>query len=265
LASIPEILLRFEQIAYRFDPSILVWPGLIMVAAGLLLWLAGLKMAKVCAVIVGAVAGATIGYAFAPTARVAGMFFGATVAAAAAFIFEKLIIIFLGSLIIGLLVFAVLISGHLDKMDMSVFPAAGQDTDGQLGQGQSFTLLGEIVDFLWSDISRIATGVNKIMFVPPVVLVIILWVVGFIISRFVSALACSTVGTALVFAGMIFLLLYKGSGPLSYIYQRSWFFLLVFAVMAAGGTAIQLLLCGSGHHTKAVEPAIATEKTQEKR
>ena len=263
MASIPEILLRFEQSAYRFDPSILVWPGLIMAAAGLLLWLAGLKMAKVCAVIVGAVAGAAIGYAFAPTARLAGMFFGATVAAVGAFIFEKLIIIFLGSLIIGVLVFAVLISGHLDKMDMSAFPVAGHDTD-KLGQSQSFTLLGEIVNFLWSDMSRIFDGVNKILLVPPVVLVILLWIVGFIISRFVSALACSTVGATLIFAGMIFLLLYKGSGPLSYIYQRSWFFLLVFAAMAIGGTIIQLMLCDSGHHAK-VEPVAMTEKKQEKR
>jgi len=64
-----------------------------------------------------------------------------------------------------------------------------------------------------------------------------------IFARFLSALILSVLGTAVIFAGMIMLLIYKGSQPVTYIIQKQYFFGSVFAIMAVFGTIEQLLLC----------------------
>ncbi len=61
--------------------------------------------------------------------------------------------------------------------------------------------------------------------------------------RLVSALLCSTLGALLIFTGMILLLIYKGTGPISYISYKVPFFSSVFAAMILFGTIEHLLLC----------------------
>lgn len=66
---------------------------------------------------------------------------------------------------------------------------------------------------------------------------------GFFFRRLVPALCCAALGTILIFAGMILLLLHKGSMPVSYISSRQPFYAVVFAAMIAFGTIEQLLFC----------------------
>ena len=74
-------------------------------------------------------------------------------------------------------------------------------------------------------------------------LAVIFMLAGFYMRRFISALCCAALGTLLVFAGMIMLLLFKGAEPVTTI--RAWpnFYSAVFLVMVAAGTTAQLLLC----------------------
>jgi len=65
--------------------------------------------------------------------------------------------------------------------------------------------------------------------------------------RLAWALCCAVLGTLLIFAGMVLLLLYKGAVPVSYISDRQSFYACVFAAMTAFGTIEQLLFC---RHTK---------------
>lgn len=58
----------------------------------------------------------------------------------------------------------------------------------------------------------------------------------------VSAFFWAFLGTALIFAGMIYLLLYKGSKPADSIIGRPIFYIIVFAAMAAFGTVEQFIL-----------------------
>jgi hypothetical protein len=64
-----------------------------------------------------------------------------------------------------------------------------------------------------------------------------------ILMRLLSALILSVLGTALAFTGLILLLIYKGSEPVTYIVQKQYFFAAVFAIMAGFGTIEQLLFC----------------------
>jgi len=70
-----------------------------------------------------------------------------------------------------------------------------------------------------------------------------------IFPRLLSALILSVLGTALVFAGLIMLLIYKGSQPVTYIIQKQYFFAAIFAIMAVFGTIEQLLFCKQAKKT----------------
>jgi hypothetical protein len=66
---------------------------------------------------------------------------------------------------------------------------------------------------------------------------------GFWFRRVASALCFAVSGAALIFAGMILLLLQKGSAPISGIFERSAFYAIVFLAMAAFGAVEQLIFC----------------------
>jgi len=66
---------------------------------------------------------------------------------------------------------------------------------------------------------------------------------GFFFWRFIPALCCAALGTMLIFAGMILLLLYKGALPVSCISRNQSFYASVFMAATAFGTIEQLLLC----------------------
>jgi hypothetical protein len=68
-------------------------------------------------------------------------------------------------------------------------------------------------------------------------------VAGVALWRFASALSCAALGTTLIFAGMILLLMYKGSAPISELMRKPPFYGTVFVTMAAFGTVEQLILC----------------------
>lgn len=66
---------------------------------------------------------------------------------------------------------------------------------------------------------------------------------GFFLGHLIPALCCAALGTILIFTGMVLLLLYKGSVPISHISSRQPFYAVVFAAMIAFGTLEQLLFC----------------------
>lgn len=66
---------------------------------------------------------------------------------------------------------------------------------------------------------------------------------GFFFSRLIPALCSTALGTLLIFAGMILLLLYKGSAPITHINDRQSFYATVCIAMIAFGTITQLLPC----------------------
>ena len=68
-------------------------------------------------------------------------------------------------------------------------------------------------------------------------------VIGSGFWRFISALCCAVLGTTLVFAGMVLLLLYKGALPVDAISRKQPFYAAVFIAMIVFGTIEQFLLC----------------------
>ena len=239
-----EIAQNFEQMAMRFDPIVLIGPGLAAVLFGLFVWLGGLGFRGILVAVVGAISGGICGFFI--TGR--NVIFTGAVAVICAFIavlFERFFITILAAGLAAVFGFAVLAAPYIGG-PAAVTPVKWDETQNQVGSlsaAQSIeTMKVYIADFS-------AQTKNAYLQMPArswaiiAALALVLIVAGFFLWRLTSALCCAVVGTVLVFAGMVLLLLYKGAMPISYIGRKPLFCAAVFAAMIAFGTAEQLLLC----------------------
>ncbi len=237
-----EIARNFEQIAARFSPVVLIGLGLAAVLVGLFVWLGGLGFRKVLAAVVGAVSGGICGFFITGWNAILAMV-SAGVAAAIAIIFEKIFITILAAVLAGVCGFAVLAGPYIEK------PAGAIPTN----QAETFSLR-QTVEITKTCIADFSTEIEQTFLQMPVfswaiigALSVIFIAGGFFLWRLTSALCCAALGTLLIFAGMILLLLYKGAAPISGIYSRTSLYTVVFVAMIAFGTIEQLLLCQRRH------------------
>jgi hypothetical protein len=205
---------NFEQMARSLRPAVLVGLGLASAIAGLFVWLGGLGLRKLLVVVVGAGGGAVCGFCIAGR-NIMPLILSVGMGAAIAIILEKVFIIIM---------------------------AAG------LAAACGFAVLAEVYKADFSE------GFRQACFQMPVhswiiiaALAAVVIVAGLYLRRFVSALCCATLGTVLIFAGMILLLSHKGAAPLADIRSRATFYAAVFVAMTAFGTFEQLLLCPRTH------------------
>lgn len=204
-----DFLQNLERSARQYDPIILLVPGIAAVLLGLFVWLGGLNFRKVLVAFVGASIGGVAGF------LVSGRNLIATIASAAAgaliaFVIEKIFITLLSAVLAAAVTITLLVN---------------QDVKKAVNLKQ---LLTQLQPYNWLLVAAAA---------------IILIMAGFFLWRLTSAWFYSIMGTLLIFAGMILLLLYKGATPISRIADNRMFYAAVFVAMSAFGTIIQLLFC----------------------
>jgi len=225
-----EIAHNFEQTARSFSPVVSVTLGLAAVTVGLFVWLGGLGFRRLLVALVGAVAGAIVG-SFIACRNLISATASAAVAAALALIFEQMFISILAAASVAVVTFVIL--AGIYKADLS---------DGLKHACSQMPL------YSWPIIAAVAA-----IFIAG----------GFYFWRLTSALCCAAIGTMLVFAGMILLLLYKGAAPVGYISSRGLFFAAVFVAMTAFGTVEQLLFCQPAGGRPAAKKRATDKKDQE--
>ena len=208
-----EIAQYFEQVPAGFRPIVLIASGLAAVLVGLFIWLGGLGVRRVLLAVVGAITGGICGF-FTIGRNIASALILAAGAAIIAIMFEKIFITILAASLAAVFGFAVLAKPYTESS----------------------------ADFS-TDIKQACLQMPLYCWAIIVALAVIFILAGFFLWRLTSALCCATLGTFLIFAGMILLLLYKGAAPISSIYSRTPFYAAVFVAMTAFGTMEQLLLC----------------------
>ena len=239
-----EFIQHFEQIAARFRPVVLIVPGLAAVLLGLFIWLGGLRFRRFIAVVIGAVIGGVCGF-FAAGRNVTAALVSTGVGAGLGVIFKKIFIIILTAAIAALAGFVVLNWPAIENADnLKQFPEYRTPNDNEHFD------IREVVEIMTEYIATFSATLREVCSQMPsrnwaviAAIGVIFIAAGLFLWRITSAFCCSAVGTTLIFAGMILLLLYKGSEPLSSIYRStSWYYIAVFAAMIAFGTIEQLLL-----------------------
>jgi len=203
-----EIAQNFERAAAAFSPTVTVTIGLVTVTVGLFIWLGGLGFRKLLVAIVGAVTGGFCGF-FVAHRNLTSAISSAAVVAVLALIFEH--------------IFIIVLTAALAAVSSFVLLAAlfNVDFGGSLKQ-----VCLQMPAYTWPIIAALV-----VMFI----------LAGSYLWRLTSAFCCALLGTILVSAGMVLLLLHKGAAPVTYISSRTALFAAVFVAMTAFGTVEQLL------------------------
>ena len=259
-----ETIQNFESVmgpAARDYPLVVTAPGGAAVAVGLFVWLGGFGFKRVLMAIAGAAGGAAlsyfvVGWGLIPTAAVA------CVAAGIAAILDRAFIALFAAILVAVIGIAVLAGPHLNP------PPAEPEGEGQTenaqaapeaqaAEVQSTNSMDELRAYFFDmggQIRRVGAELPVYQWGIIAMLAIIFLVGGFVFRRLTATLTFSVLGTLLIAAGMLLLLLYKGSAPLSQVGNRPLMYAGIFAGMVAFGTIVQLLFCQGGLLKPAKKP-----------
>jgi hypothetical protein len=239
-----EVLINFEQNAARLSPIVLVGPGLMAVLLGLFIWLGGLGLRKLLVSVTGAVSGGVCGFLLIGHNIVAVIGLAA-IAAAIAAIFERLFIAILAAVLAAVLGFVVLATLHNDNANGAI-PTNQNNISTQseiLNIEQSVELVKAYIVDISSSIKQAFQELPGHYWAILLILIVFSIVAGFALRRLTLAFCCAALGTTTIFIGMILLLLYKGSAPISKIYHKPSFYGIIIAAMMVFGTIEQSFLC----------------------
>ena len=239
-----ELLRYYEQAAGQFEVGLLVLPGVFAVLAGLVIWLAGLRVRKVVSALIITIIAVSctpllFKYSLVPAICLA------VVAIFAGLFFEKVILsVIAGAIgvVICLTAFAV---PQINKSDYSAaYPKIDPTIQASItSSAEAISVLKQHLCYAGDVITNAHLDFNSYYWIAAIATGIIIMVAGFIFPRLIIGLCCACVGAALVFTGMILLLLYKNAEPMSCIWQKGSYFTAVFAAMTAFGASVQLLFC----------------------
>jgi len=239
-----EIFQNFEQVTARLAPLTLIVPGLAAIIVGLFVWLGGLGFRRLLVALVGAISGGVCGF-FLISRNIITATVAAGLAALIAIIFERLFFIILAAALVAVFAFAVLAGPYIEKLS-----GASPENQDKISDQDTTVTVRQSVEILKAYAIDFTNRIKQACSQMPAyswaiigALAIMLIVGGFWIWRLVSALCCSALGALLIFAGMILLLLYKGSAPITQIATRTPFYAAIFIGMTTFGTVEQLLLC----------------------
>ena len=225
-----------------FAPQVLVPAGVICLVLGLCLWLDGLRWARITVAFLGGLGGGLCAW-FITNHQVVPIAAAVVIFAGLSLFFQKQVFVLTGSLVAAL-------------VGIIIITAAAQRE--QSANYQSWEINGEVTMLTVSETLEVmklqlasigegfgkdARSISAVSFMICILAGLVVLVAGIFMTRFVMALTSATLGTALVFGGMIFLLLFKGSAPIRHIYAKSTYYIVVALVMTGFGTVIELLLC----------------------
>ncbi len=230
----------------HFAGQLLVPGGIVVVLAGLCIWLGGLRWIKFLAAGLGALAG-LIGACIFTNGGATPVIAAALIAGGLGCFVKKPLVIFSGAALAAAVALVILTTPAMaaaEDLNPPVHRMPYED-----GQRKTLTVSESVVELrgellFWT--ATIASSVKESSVVAPAIASVAALVVigaGFVMPRFVAAATCASLGTMTVFAGMILVLLYKGARPLTGIYQTPTFFSVTVVAMVVFGTFVQLLLC----------------------
>lgn len=238
-----EILQNFELISRGLKPVLLLGIGLAGITVGLFLWLGGLKFKKIFISIIAAAAGYIFGIYIIEANFIVSIII-ATVAVSAALLIERAFISVLTALLITAVSFVVLSRSYIDDSISMYSVSDSRPTEGTtLNFRESLERLKLYFIDSGENIKNIASKLPFYIDVFLAAIASVCIVAGYLLRNLTCAFCCSALGTLSVFAGMITLLLFKGSEPVEGISNRPSIYLGLIAAMTAFGTFEQLVLC----------------------
>ncbi len=237
------ILTSFEETATWLSPIVLVAPGLIAAGLGLFVWLGGLGFRRTVQGLVGGLIGA-LAAVFLVNQRLAAVILFAGIGIFVGAVLQRFFAFVLAG-VLGVAVAFLIVAWPQLRQDRGASLAASSagGTQEKLSTQESFEVVRICAVDLIDSIKLAARQLTPTWW--GVVVVAGLGSLGgaLVLRHLSGALTCSIVGTALIFWGMMLLLLYKGSTPVTRFTNNPGYYVLVFLSMIVFGATEQWLLC----------------------
>ncbi len=260
-----EILKSFEQTAVWFRPIVLVLPGLGATASGLFIWLGGLGFRRLLLAVLGGVIATLMALAIMglnPAAMVLTGLLGAFVAV----LFRRFFAATLLSAQGALVTFLVVGWPYLVPPDGSLTGRLASAPDKRvLTTAESLhvvrTAAGDAIEVAKQTGRQLAASRWAII----TAVAFTLLMTGLLFRQFGGAMSCALLGSALVFAGLILLLIFKGSAPVTRMARQPMLFGGAFLGMMVFGTAEQWIVCRRiDKHDEAQAPSGKKSKSRKR-
>ncbi|MGB8286002.1 MAG: hypothetical protein WCE22_04805 [Candidatus Aquirickettsiella gammari] len=238
-----EALNEFQNAAQTFNPMTLVIPGVLCVILGIVIWLAGTKFTRILAIIFGFAGGAVGAFYLFPRHQAPATITAAVIGGLVVMVVHRFITAIAGIAILVIVGLAFFVGSYFNDRAAGVHSPEPAKVTVKLTPLQTAEQIkvraSNAADVLFVLVKRL-----PLMGWPAVAIaVVVLALLGIFLGRLIVAVGCSSLGTSMIFAGMVSLLLYKGSMPLTYIYMQSSRFCAIFFGMAVVGTISQMILC----------------------
>jgi hypothetical protein len=239
-----DVLNEFQNAALVFSPAMLVVPGVLGVLFGIIFWLAGEKFTKIIAVTAGFVGGGIAAFYWFPAHNsAAAAIIGALAGVIMAMFLHKCIVVAAGTAVFAIVVMTFLVGTYFNDQVAGVVYQPAAATSVKITSTQTAEQIKLRLAKVGGQLCRLSIRLPFVLWPAFAGAAVAVAVAAMFFGRFVTAFACSSLGTAMIFAGMLSLLLYKGSLPLTYVYGRISFFFWVFASMVVAGAVAQFILC----------------------
>ena len=260
-----EIFKSFERVATQLRPIVLVLPGLVLTGGGLFIWLGGLGFRRLLLALLGIMVGTFCSVWVVPQ-NAAAMLLGGAAGAFVAVVLERFFSAALLGALAGCFAFVLLawpaVAGQQGTASAQAEAGSGNqalDVPESLAVVRAHTL--DMKDVL----KRAARGLEASRWAIISAAAFVLLMAGLLFRHLAGALSCATVGAAMVFSGVVLLLVFKGSAPVALIQGRAAFFGSVFLGMIAFGTAEQWLLCRRADRREGAESAAGQPGSKKKK
>jgi hypothetical protein len=237
-----DVFRSFEQVAGRLDPLVLVLPGLVTVALGLFVWLGGLGFRRALFALLGATAGGVTALLIVSRN---GLIAGASALAAAflAAMFQRAFTALLLGLLSLIISFVILAYPYLQEHRGTLIAGENVDRAPKLTATDSLRVMHAYALDLRDGIRHAAGRLTPSQWAILAAATAGMLTLGALFQSLGAALSCASLGTTMIFAGLLLLVIFKGSAPVGRLAERPIFYGLVFAGMAIFGTLEQLTLC----------------------
>jgi hypothetical protein len=254
-----EIFKNFEQMTGRFSPSVLIASGIIIFLLGLCVWIAGHSLRKIIIFLAGLAGGVLVGLYVVGRNAFSALIAGG-LAGLIALILEKVLVVLLAAAMAAAIAFTILTEPYfVQTQTVDAQNDTQSDTQNDLSALSTITLREipqELKTFgLESGETIKQAGTNVPVYIWAIIAAVaaLFLVCGMFLWRLASALFFSVTGTVVIFLGMILLLSYKGTEPISHISSNPFISAAIFFAMVGFGAIVQLLLCKDRKKEKVAE------------
>jgi hypothetical protein len=246
----------FEADAQRFDPTCLVATGLALLAAGLIIWLAGISFGRLITALITAVAAFIAAMTLAPgsTAAVVLACTGGLIVGA---LLKRPVLAIVSAALVASCMLAVLAPATETTMVTSFTPPKVANPS-VLSPGDTWRHARLFGKDCYTNVSRLVVAQPRHVYIVMGAAAILTFLITIAFKNFGTAFGCSGLGTVMSLLGMVVVLFQKGSEPVKFISNNGSLVAAIFGGMVVFGVIIQLLLARpqKGRATVVVPPHV---------